>query len=51
MDPRPGNQEVALRNRQRLKVADRSFLVERVVRVLKKSSSRDGVASWKGLRL
>ena len=41
VDPGPGNQEKALRNRQSLKVADMSVLVERVVRVLKKSYSRD----------
>ena len=28
MDPRPGNQEVAVRNRQILKVSDRSVLLE-----------------------
>ena len=55
MDPRSGNQEMALRNKQSLKAADRSTLVESCQglkeKLLKRPREDHGVASWKELRL
>ena len=55
VDPRSGNQEMALRNKQSLKAADRSTLVESCQglkeKLLKRPREDHGVASWKELRL